>query len=136
MKEMNEDNVREAVDELEALMLFYGGEGELPDGAYMSSTRWFSSGMFIRFIKDAEGCRIEAGEAGRRSLMFLCKLEQGCIRWLEPAVKTRLGAECGFLLRDVLKSRHGSTGHFPGRLMATRLDTEWQPRARRAGANE
>lgn len=136
MERMTDEAVRETLGQMDDLLFYYCiGEGrcwkDTGPNTWATSTAWFDNGVFIRFVKDMEGCRVEIGSKDRKRLMFLGQVKSGVVVYAEVPARTGLGKDSRDMVREALLDAYGCVGMASGKHNATHTDTEWKPRIRR-----
>ena len=136
MERMTDKTLRDAIEQMDDLLFFYClGEGrsckDTSRNVWTTSTAWFDDGVFIRFVKDIDGCRVEIGSKDRKRLMFLGQVKSGVVVYEEVPAKLRPDWSPRYWIKDVLLDIYGCVGTARGKRNATHTDTEWKPRIRR-----
>ena len=129
MERMTDRALRDAFEQMDGLLFYYClGEGrswkDTSRNTWTTSTRWFDGGVFIRFIKDIDGCRVEIGSKDMKRLMFLGQVKSGVIVYEEVPPRSRSGWSPRYWIKDILLDIYGCVGTDRGKHNATHADTE------------
>lgn len=132
MTAMNNITLDEAIDRLDELLVFYYGAGQKNSASpnvWTSSTAWFDNGVFMRFIQDTEGTRVEIGDKWHGRLMFVGSVKGGLVIYEEVPMRAGRNEDGSReTIRDRLLDRYGCVGVCREGCNATHTDTEWKPR--------
>lgn len=135
MLPINKFTLRDSLEQMDELLTYYTtGEGkcwkDTSENVWTTSTQWFDYGIFMRFVKDIDGCRIEIGDKRHKRLMFLGQVKSGVVVYMEALPKRRADWSARDHIKDALLDLYGCIGMTTGKCNATHTDTEWKPRIR------
>lgn len=131
MRSLNEETLKAALDGMENLMFFYYEAGSLCEESermMTTSRHWFDNGVFVAFVRDVNGSRVEIGDKFRKRLMFKGAMKGGALIYEEaPARSGRHDGNVRELIKDELLDRYGCVGYVRGICDATETNG-WMPR--------